>query len=153
MATLITVNFTLFPVINLTGFRDWGTSANFGWDQLAEEVRHLQAEYPEAFLAGTRYTYAAQLGYQLGTTDVTSFNTLTDQYDFWTDREALRGRNALIVADGALRINFATTQFETMTQVATVDVTRFGEWVTSYWIYLGENYQPTERSAHRGDRP
>jgi 4-amino-4-deoxy-L-arabinose transferase-like glycosyltransferase len=144
MAVLLTVNFTVFPVMNMFGFRDWGTSANFGWDELAAEVADLRTEHPDAFLAGTRYTYAAQLGYQLHTTDVTSLNTLTDQYDFWTDRAALAGKDALIVADGAWPITFAATQFASVQLLQTVTITRLGMPVTDYLIYLGEDYAPTE---------
>jgi 4-amino-4-deoxy-L-arabinose transferase-like glycosyltransferase len=144
MAILLTVNFTLFPLANLVGPKDWGTSANFGWDELAAEVRTQQAAHPDAFLAGTRYTYAAQLGYQLHTTDVTSLNALPDQYDYWTDRRGRAGQDALIVADGAWPIDFARTQFETVTLLKTVPITRFGQEVTSYEIWLGETYRPTE---------
>ena len=144
MAVLLMVNFTLFPLANLVGPKDWGTSANFGWDELAAAVKEEQEAHPDAFLAGTRYTYAAQLGYQLRTTAVTSFNTLTDQYDFWTDRPALAGRDALIVADGAWPIDFARTQFRAMTLLRTVTISRFGREVTSYEIWLGEDYAPTE---------
>ncbi|RYH11950.1 MAG: hypothetical protein EON57_03930 [Alphaproteobacteria bacterium] len=144
LALALTINFTLFPLANLVGPKDWGTSANFGWDELAVAVREEQTAHPDAFLAGTRYTYAAQLGYQLHTTAVTSFNTLTDQYDFWTDRAALAGKDALIVADGAWPIGFASTQFVTMTLLRTVTIHRFGQEVTSYEIWLGENYKPTE---------
>jgi hypothetical protein len=144
MALLLTVNFTLFPLANLVTAKDWGTSANFGWDELAAVVRKEQAAHPEAFLAATRYTYAAQIGYQLHTTDVTSLNTLTDQYDFWSDRAALTGKDALIIADGAWPMDFANTQFATTTLLRTVTVERFGQEVTSYEIWLGEDYAPTE---------
>jgi 4-amino-4-deoxy-L-arabinose transferase-like glycosyltransferase len=144
MATILTVNFTLFPLANLVGPKDWGTSANFGWDELATAVAAERQTHPDAFLAATRYTYAAQLGYQLRTSDVTSFNTLTDQYDYWTDRAALAGKDALIVADGAWPIGFAETQFATTTLLRTVTITRFDREVTTYEIWLGEDYRPTE---------
>ena len=107
-------------------------------------MRTEQAAHPAAFLAATRYTYAAQIGYQLHTTDVTSLNTLTDQYDVWTDRAALTGKDALIIADGAWPMDFANTQFATTTLLRTVTVERFGQEVTSYEIWLGEDYAPTE---------
>lgn len=144
MALLLTVNFTLFPLANLVGPKDWGTSANFGWDELAAAMRQEQQAHPEAFLAATRYTYAAQIGFQLRTADVTSLNTLTDQYDLWTDRLALTGRDALVIADGAWPIDFARTQFAGMTLLRTVEITRFGQPVTEYEIWLGSDYRPTE---------
>ncbi|RYE88636.1 MAG: hypothetical protein EOP19_00740 [Hyphomicrobiales bacterium] len=144
MALVLTVNFTLFPLANLVGPKDWGSSANFGWDELAAAVRQEQVTHPDAFLAGTRYTYAAQLGYQLHTSAVTSFNTLTDQYDYWTDRAELTGQDALIVADGAWPIDFARTQFATTTLLRTVTIQRFGQEVTRYEIWLGGDYKPTE---------
>jgi len=146
LAALITINFALFPLANLVGPKDWGTSANFGWDELAVAVRKAQAAHPDAFLGATRYTYAAQIGYQLQTRDVTSFNPLPDQYDIWTDRAALAGRDALIIADGAWPIGFAQTQFVSVTLLDTVSITRFGLPVTDYQIWLGETYQPTENA-------
>ncbi|WP_395813374.1 ArnT family glycosyltransferase [Devosia sp.] len=144
MAIILTANFTLYPLANLVGPKDWGTSANFGWDELAVAVSQEQAAHPDAFLGATRYTYAAQIGYKLRTSDVTSFNTLTDQYDFWTDRQALAGRDALIIADGAWPIGFAQTQFANMTLLRTVTISRFDQPVTDYEIWLGESYRPTE---------
>ena len=144
MATLLTVNFAVLPLVPLFGLPDWGTAANYGWVELAAEVDALHAERPEAFLAATRYTYAAQLGFQLHDTSVTSFNPLRDQYDFWTDREALRGKDAIIVADGAWPIGFAQTQFEKMTPLKDVVITRLGRHVTTFNVYLGENYTPSE---------
>jgi len=144
MATLLTVNFTVLPLVPFFGLPDWGTAANYGWGELAQEVEALHEQHPQAFLAATRYTYAAQLGFQLHDKTVTSFNTLRDQYDFWTDRAALRGRDAIIVADGAWPIRFARSQFETMTPLKQVEITRLGRHVTTFEVYLGENYAPTE---------
>lgn len=144
MATLLTVNFTVLPLVPFFGLPDWGTAANYGWVELAGEVDALHEQHPDAFLAATRYTYAAQLGFQLHDPSVTSFNKLRDQYDFWTDREALRGKDAIIVADGAWPIKFATTQFEKMTPLKEVEITRLGRHVTTFRVYLGENYTPTE---------
>ncbi|HEY0919727.1 ArnT family glycosyltransferase [Devosia sp.] len=144
MATLLTVNFTVLPLVPFFGLPDWGTAANYGWGELAQEVEALHEQHPQAFLAATRYTYAAQLGFQLHDKSVTSFNTLRDQYDFWTDRAALRGRDAIIVADGAWPIRFARSQFETMTPLKQVEITRLGRHVTTFEVYLGENYAPTE---------
>lgn len=144
MATLLTVNFTVLPLMPFFGQSDWGTAANYGWVELAAEVDALHEQYPETFLGAARYTYAAQLGFQLHDPGVTSFNTLRDQYDFWTDREALRGKDAIIVADGAWPIGFAQTQFEKMTPLKDVVITRLGRHVTTFQLYLGENYTPSE---------
>jgi len=144
MATLVTVNFTVLPVVPLFGFTDWGTAANYGWVELAAEVDALHDQHPDAFLAATRYTYAAQLGFQLENPDVTSINPGRDQYDSWTDREALRGHDAIIVADGAWPIEFARTQFEAVTPLKDVVISRLGREITSFQLYLGETYIPSE---------
>jgi 4-amino-4-deoxy-L-arabinose transferase-like glycosyltransferase len=144
VAALVTVNFAVLPLASFLGVPDWGTAANYGWTELAAEVEALHEERPDAFLGATRYTYAAQLGFQLHDPDVTSFNTLRDQYDFWTDREALAGKDALIVADGAWPIGFAQTQFEKMTLLKQVEITRLGRHVTTFEVWLGETYTPSE---------
>ena len=144
MASLVTANFAVLPLATFLGIPDWGTAANYGWAELAGEVDALHEEHPDAFLAATRYTYAAQLGFQLHDPAVTSFNTLRDQYDFWTDRAALAGKDAIIVADRSWPINFAASQFGKMTLLKQVPITRLGRTLITFQVYLGESYAPTE---------
>ena len=64
--------------------------------------------------------------------------------EFGAFRVALTGRDALVIADGAWPIDFARTQFAGMTLLRTVEITRFGQPVTEYEIWLGSDYRPTE---------
>jgi hypothetical protein len=107
---------------------------------VADAVRTATEQHPDAFLAATRYTYAAQLGFQLRDPSVTAFNTLPSQYGLWWDGEAHRGQDAIVVADSLFPIDYAALHFEAVTRLAQVPVYRQGVQVWTFDIYLAEGY-------------
>ncbi len=139
MGAVVTWNYAVTP-IRVPLFEDPGTAANFGWPEVAEAVGKARDQHPDAFLAATRYTYAAQLGFQLRDPSVTAFNALPSQYDLWWEGEAHRGQDAIIVADSLFPIDFAATQFGNVTRLAQVPVYRQGVQVWTFDIYLAEAY-------------
>ncbi|HEX4298924.1 MAG TPA: glycosyltransferase family 39 protein [Devosia sp.] len=119
---------------------DPAARANYGWPQVAHEVQAAQQSHPGAFLAGTRYTYAAQLGFQLHRTDVTAFNPLPSENDYWWDAAAHRGQDALIVADRTFPIANARPSFASLEKLEDVPVTVGGNTVWTFEIWLGKDY-------------
>jgi len=104
----------------------------------------LQA-HPGAFPAATRYNYAAQLGFQLHDADVGAFNHTPSQNDYWWNRSAHIGRDAIIVADSAAfsTIEEARDQFASLEKLQDVPVTdNLGNVVWSFEIWLGRDYRP-----------
>jgi 4-amino-4-deoxy-L-arabinose transferase-like glycosyltransferase len=126
---------------NLPGFRDPTIPSNFGWDAVAAAVRDAEAANPGAFLAATRYTYAAQLGFALQDPGVTAINPLRSQYDFWWSPDAHVGQNAVIVADASNPISLASARFVSVSKLAEVPVITGGRQVWSFDIYLGHGYR------------
>ncbi|NOZ33480.1 MAG: glycosyltransferase family 39 protein [Alphaproteobacteria bacterium] len=142
---LILINFAVLPVSSLVGQKpDWESRALYGWQQLADRVEALAAEQQPDFIAATRYTIAAQLGFAMGTTGVTSLSSRVDQYDFWFDPAARAGQRALVIVDNDAEPDFGPgyveKRFETLQLVEKVVIRRFGLKMNTYDIYLGENF-------------
>jgi dolichol-phosphate mannosyltransferase len=81
-----------------------------GWDRVAERARHLRSRAgadPFWLGLGRKYTVPSQLAFHLrAPTEVHGKNVLGLlglQYDYWTDRETLRGRDAVVVIDARNR--------------------------------------------------
>ena len=127
--------------LNLPGFRDPTIPSNFGWDRVAAAVREAETGHPGAFLAATRYTYAAQLGFALHDAGVTAINPLRSQYDFWWSPAAHQGQDAIIVADSSNPVSLAAPRFAAVSKLAEVPVTVAGRQVWSFDIYLGQGYR------------
>lgn len=139
LATAATWNYSVAP-IRVPLFEDPGTAPNFGWPEVAAAVRAAQAEHPDAFLAATRYTYAAQLAFELRDPSVTAFNSVPSQYDLWWDAAAHRGQDAIIVADRRFSIDSAAKQFATITPIAETPVIRQGSKIWQFNLYLAQDY-------------
>lgn len=139
LLTVSVWNYAVAP-ISLPGFVDSGTAANYGWDQVALAVQAAERDHPQAFLAATKYNYAAQLAVQLHTVDVTAINPLRSQYDLWWDAAANAGKDAIIVGDKRNPIELSSPAFRTVTKLADVPVMRGGEQIWTFEIYLGEGY-------------
>jgi hypothetical protein len=141
-ALLSVVNFTLVPIERLFGGSGWTFASAYGWPAVAARVEELEREHRVGFVAASRYTTAAQLGFALRDADVTALADRHDQYDFWFDPEAHLGENALIVSDPRLKTGEIEPYFETLKLIETVPFERFGKVIYRARIYLGSNFQP-----------
>ncbi len=139
LATAATWNYSVAP-LRVPLFEDPGTAPNYGWPEVASAVKTAQAEHPDAFLAATRYTYAAQLAFALHDPSVTAFNPVPSQYDLWWNAGAHRGGDAIIVADRRFGIDFAAKQFDRVTPIAEIPVYRQGSRVWQFDLYFAEGY-------------
>ena len=141
--TLITgamLSYIVTP-LNILGYSDTGAAASYGWPELAERVAAQQQAHPGSFLGASRYTYAAQLGFQLHDTDVAAFNPLRSQNDYWWDAAAHSGRDAIIIADRTFKIDEASKHFASVEKLEDVSVTdRNGLPVWTFQIWLAKDY-------------
>ena len=139
LATSATANYSMGPN-TLPGFVDTGTAANFGWPEVGASVERARKAHPEAFLAATIYTFAAQLSFQLHDLNVTALNPLRSQYDFWWTPAAHTGQDAIILADKAHPIELSSRQFRFVTKLEDVPVMRSGKQIWTFELYLGQGY-------------
>lgn len=144
--TIITVgvlNYTVGPM-KLLGFGDTGAAAAFGWPELATHVAQQHKQHPDAFLAAARYTYAAQLGFQLHDPDVAALTRLPSQNSFWWDASVNAGKDALVIADGGptSTIGEAAPRFASLEKLEDVPVIVQGQTVWTFEIWLGRGFKP-----------
>ncbi len=142
LATMTMLNYTVTP-LKVLGFGDTGAASAHGWPELAARVAAQQAQHSGAFLGATRYTYAAQLGFELHQTDLATFNPLPSQYDFWWNAAAHAGQDALIVATADYGVRDARRHFASLDKLEDVPVIDpYGKQIWSYEIWLGTGYKP-----------
>lgn len=134
-AALSVVNFTIMPVTNL-----WTFSSIYGWPAVADRVEQLKTEYNASFVAASRYTTAAQLGFAMHDADVTAIADRHDQYDFWFDPAAHVGETAIVVSDPQIGVSQIRPYFDTLKSVDTVAFGRFGRVVYRARIYVGTGF-------------
>ncbi|RYE07663.1 MAG: phospholipid carrier-dependent glycosyltransferase [Hyphomicrobiales bacterium] len=145
VASVAVLSYTVTP-LKIGGIGDPGAPANYGWPEVATRIEALQADHPGSFLGATRYTYAAQLGFQLHDTEIAAFNPVRSQNDYWWDAAARTGQDALIVADRQFTIDAARDSFATLEQLDTVDaVDRDGKVLWRFEIWLARDFQPRPR--------
>ena len=144
-ASLLLVNNTMAPVANLMGGIDWTNASTYGWQQVADRITELRKTNPVGFVAATRYTTAAQLGFALHDPEVTALSSRHDQYDYWFDAVAHEGQNALVVSDPQLGLNYARTHFDDIVKLADVPYVAFGVTIYRPSIYLGVNFHAEGR--------
>lgn len=133
-------NLTIIPIGNLRGGFDWTIASTFGWPAAAARVEALRQQHKVGFVAATRYTTAAQLGFAMHDPDVTAIADRPDQYDFWFDAAAHAGEDALVVTDSRLGLREVKGHFDTLTLLETVPYTALGRTVYAPQIYLGTNF-------------
>jgi hypothetical protein len=144
-ACLLLVNNTMAPLANLNGKFDWTNSSTYGWPQVAERLTELRKTNPVGFIAATRYTTAAQLGFALHDPEVTALSNRHDQYDYWFDPAAHEGQNALIVSDPQLGLRDVRGHFDDIVKLADVPYSALGIVVYRPTIYLGINFHAESR--------
>jgi len=144
--TVITVGVLSYTVgpMKLLGFGDTGAAASFGWPELAAHVTQQQQSHPEAFLGAARYTYAAQLGFQLHDPDIAALNRLPSQNSFWWDAQAHAGRDALVIADAGegSTIAEAAPHFSSVEKLEDMPVVVQGKTIWTFEIWLGRDFKP-----------
>jgi len=142
MALLLVFNQLVAPVGNVFGAYDWTISSTYGWDEIGREVQALRAEHPDAFVATSFYTTAAQLGFAMVEPDIVALSPRPDQFDFWFDPEAHRGEDAIIVADRFYTVDHAARQFDSIAAVRQVEIVSFGRVIYAPTIYLARGFRP-----------
>ncbi|MEX0859993.1 MAG: glycosyltransferase family 39 protein [Cucumibacter sp.] len=136
------VNFAALPLTALMGVPDRFSAHSYGWTEVAAAVEAAEAQTGAAFLAGAAYPLAAQLAFALRNPEVTSLYPSIDEFDFWFDPAAHRGRSAIIVADGFHPLGRGiVSRFETVTELTPVEIGRFGIRINEIRIYFGTGFR------------
>jgi 4-amino-4-deoxy-L-arabinose transferase-like glycosyltransferase len=139
-AGAIAVNLTIVPLDNLRGGFDWTIASTFGWPAVAARITALERQHRVGFVAATRYTTAAQLGFALHDPEVTALAERPDQYHIWFDPAAHQGQDALVVSDAQIGTAEIAGHFDSLTELARVPYLAWGRTIYEPIIYLGTNF-------------
>jgi 4-amino-4-deoxy-L-arabinose transferase-like glycosyltransferase len=140
---LVAVNYAVVPVVALIGYSDQTSAWSYGWDEVAAEIARIRSSQNVDFIAATDYGIAGQLGFILKDRDVTSLAPRRDAFDDWFDASAHAGQNALILADRWRSLPDSTARhFDSVEEVGSLRIVRFGARVDTYRFYLGTGYKP-----------
>ena len=142
-AGAILVNYAVMPLTDLSGWKDEATAWSYDWSTAATAVEQAREKYDAGFIAGTDYTTASLLGFALKDRDVASLDPARDQYDFWFDREAHRGQDAILYADRWRPVTRAVKRrFASIEEIASIPVRVAGRQIYRQRIYLAKGYKP-----------
>lgn len=137
------INYSVVPLTDVSAIRDEATAWVYGWDETAAAVEAARTANGAAFVAAPDYTTAALLGFALRDRDVVSLSAKTDQFDFWFDPAAHAGETAILFGDDWRPLGAeVTTQFEEVTLIKEIPVSRFGKPLDTHRIYLGKGFRP-----------
>lgn len=142
IAALVVFNYGIIPIGSLTGQPDWYATSNFGWPEVATRVLALERDHPVGFVATTRYSTAAQLGYAMHDVNVTALSDRPDEYDYWFVPAEHADQDALIIADSNNGIGAVASHFASVTPLETDQFVRFGVTIYTAKIYLAQGFKP-----------
>lgn len=137
---------SVFPLLNYLDRPDPTRERYYGWDEIGAPIEAAIAQYQPDFIASTKWESSSVVGFALDNPNVVSISPRPSQYHYWFDkaaREARRGQSALIVVQQGWDFFVAEPQFEKLTPVGEVEITRNGHGMTDYRIYFGEGYKPS----------
>ncbi len=113
----------------------------YGLDQVARRMEELELQYGAAGLASLHYTRASRLMFGAGPgVFVTSLSEDHDSFDEWRDETGLRGEDFIVEA-GDQAMADAAGQFGSVEKLEDITVTRFGQPIGTYSLYLGRDYR------------
>ncbi len=140
VALFTLVNFSIVPIGNLVGRYDWTVSSAWGWTEVAARIETLEQQHEVGFVAATRYTTAAQLGYAMHDPEIVAIADRHDQYDYWFNPAEHEGQSALVVSDPVLGTRYVSRFFDTFKLIDTVRFERFGQVIYRARIYLATGF-------------
>lgn len=133
VAALLVAHYTVIPLTALGGSADNDTAALYGWPTVAAAIDQQRTTLADPLLLTTDYRSASALAYQLNEPGVIALSGRTDQFDFWFDADAQRGRDALLLGERWHPICPAhLAMFEHTEPPITIPVRRFGRVLQTY---------------------
>lgn len=144
ITTALFLSFSIMPITMLVGgpaLMESETAYDFA--RVAAAARAAEAAHGAGFLAANRYQTASRLGFELDDGSVDELSNRRTAFDDWSDREARRGQDAIVIVDERETPDDWRTQFTSIESVGAVTTERFGYQMVTYELYLGRDYQPT----------
>lgn len=146
--TFLTVSFTLVPVtVLLGGSGGMETERSYGLDTLIAAVEAARQEHGAAFVGSNHYITASQLAFLLDDPNVAELSERRTAFDDWTDYEARRGQDAIVVVEPNTDTEFWKAAFSAVTEIGEVPAERFGYRINIYRLFLGRGFIPPQTTG------
>jgi 4-amino-4-deoxy-L-arabinose transferase-like glycosyltransferase len=145
-AILFVWNSCMFPVSAIFG-KDGDQDGRmiYGWQEVAAEVQKVSNTLQEKpLLITSDYRSAAALAYEMGNPDVTAISKRISQFTIWNLENAAQqnGKNAILISDQWYPLtDEAIAHFDQVTPISNVAINRFGLYLKTYEIAIGQNYK------------
>jgi 4-amino-4-deoxy-L-arabinose transferase-like glycosyltransferase len=140
-------NSCLFPISAAFG-KDGDQDGRmiYGWQEVAAEVQKISNTLPESpLLITSDYRSAAELAYEMQNPNVTAISKRVSQFTIWNLENAgkQKGKNAILISDQWYPLtDEAIAHFDQVTPISNVQIYRFGLYLKTYEIAIGQNYKP-----------
>jgi 4-amino-4-deoxy-L-arabinose transferase-like glycosyltransferase len=129
---------------------DWRQTRLYGWQELGEALAAARQTYRPDFIASDGPDLASVAGFALDDPAVTAITDRVTQFHYWWQPELHRGENAVIVLFRNASSAYIASQFEALTPIGTVEVSRFGHFINGFELYLAQSYEPREVEGLHG---
>jgi 4-amino-4-deoxy-L-arabinose transferase-like glycosyltransferase len=129
------ISATVIPLSLFIGEPDWRQTRLYGIEELQAGLESARATHAPDFIASEGPELASVAGFALGDGEVMALTDRVTQYFYWFDRQAHLGKDAVVVLFKGESTDFIGSQFETLTHIGDVDVTRFGYWINGFSLY------------------
>jgi hypothetical protein len=142
-SALFAFNYAALPLSAIAGQADFESSRSFGWAEIGDRVAKAKAKYDAAFVAGTDWQSASQLGFALRDKTVECFEPSESQFRFWLNKKSRNNQDAIVLVDEPQFGNVhsvVAAKFQRLELIDTVNVVRFGKLLTTYRIYRGISF-------------
>jgi 4-amino-4-deoxy-L-arabinose transferase-like glycosyltransferase len=144
------ISVTVLPLSVFHPPLDWRQTRLYGWEELGASLRTYRDQVQPDFIASNGPDLSSTAAFALDDRDVVALTDRKTQFYYWFDREAHRGKDALIVLFTGESQDFIRSQFESVELLGSTEITRFGYWINGFDFFLAKNYQPTDEPGQQG---
>jgi 4-amino-4-deoxy-L-arabinose transferase-like glycosyltransferase len=146
IAAIITMNYTVMPLISFFGRTDQSTALSYGWEDVIPEIEKLRAANDIGFIATPWYASASALAYAMRDPDVVSIAPRREAFDDWFDAAAHVGETAILLGDRRVPVTDAVKAlFQSVELAKDVEIRRNGYLIERYSLYIARAYAPSSQ--------
>ncbi|MEN0001200.1 MAG: hypothetical protein AAF940_09965, partial [Pseudomonadota bacterium] len=131
----------LYPINAASEVAVRDVDIQYGMREIGARMTHLEERYQPDVLMTSDYRTAGMLGFTLDRPDLLKAGPRNDQFDFWFDAAAMKGKSALVLVDEALpETDLIVDRFETVETVHRFTINRYGHDIHSWRIVYAQNH-------------
>lgn len=147
ISTFVAVSFTIIPLTSFIGMGPMETEHMYGWDEVTARLLAAQREHGAELRVVNISTTGSQLAFQLDDPDVIALWKARSSFDDWLDVDAVRGKDAIVLVVERDNREGWKSFFGAVRQLDEFSVDRFGVPLTTYQLWLAEDFQPLDGPA------